>query len=224
MVFSYKRLKKCRIPAFAGVTALCLFAAMPVQAEVFQWGSPGNYVSMTFPDTWRRISDQQPNDVMTVIAPGGDNATCRIRVNEDRRALIYPREFAAAVQHVNYSQKFWDGYAGQLGASRVNSMTDNAGLGQAFASWADISFVTPDGRQMRAMTYAGVYNDEAYVFECSSTADSYLRWQSAFLDVLKSVDMRPQYTQTVNGNYRPFQKDAKWKIHSVYDKDMYLYP
>lgn len=210
---------------FLLLASVCgVIGAQPAHAEIFQWGNQGVTTTLTFPDTWRRVSDQQPDDVITILAPGTDNAMCRMRVNEDRRAVIYPRDYARTVQHINYSQDFWNGYAGQLGPSNINSVTNDAGVGRAFASWADISFVTYDGKQMRAMAYGGVYHDHSYVFECSSTAESYANWEKYFLSVLKSVDMRPEYMTSVNGNYRDFQNDPKLKIHGKWDKDLTLYP
>src|SRR5688572_19976009 len=116
--------------------ALATFA-VPAKAEIFQWGFPKVTLSMTFPDSWYRTAGQQPGDVLTVVAPGdNDLASCRLRVSEDRRTVIYPREFASAVQHVNYSRAYWDQYIGQYGAGVLNAYADDAGLGQSFATWA----------------------------------------------------------------------------------------
>ncbi len=221
MWFSYRN-KRCRIPAFAGMT-LCLLAAMPAKAEVYQWGNPGISLSVTFPDTWRRAANQKPDDVITIVAPS-DNATCRLRVREDRRFVIYPREFAAAVQRTNFSYPFWDDYAGEFSSARINQVADNQGVGRGFASSADLSFVADSGKQMRGIAYAANYNDNTYVFECSAETNAYGNWHNMFLSVLKSVDMRSEYTQQVNGTYRDFQNDGKWKIHGVREVDTYIYP
>ncbi len=216
-----------RFTKFLFIVTVLATVAAPARAEVFQWGDPDLNLSMTFPDTWRRVGNQQPDDVVTIAAPGSnDYATCRLRVSEDRRSVIYPREYAAAIQRKDYSFDFWEGYVGQYRAATINRVLDNASLGKEFASMADVSFISPAGPkvQMRGVMLAGVYNDHAYVAECSSEASVFEKWYRPFMGVIHSVDMRSEYTTTVNGGYRPFQKDGKWKIHAVQPQDLYFYP
>jgi hypothetical protein len=204
----------------------CTLFAFPAKAEIYQWGNPNVTLSMTFPDDWRRTSGQQPGDMVTVVAPGdNDLASCRLRVSEDRRSVIFPREFANTVQHINYSRDYWDAYIGEYRAAMVNGYADDAGLGRGFATWADVSFISPAGTkaQMRGMVYATVYNDTAYVFECSAEASAYPKWYNRFLSVLKSVEMRPEYAKNVNGYYRKFQNDGKLLIHGEKNTDLFVY-
>jgi hypothetical protein len=217
-----------RYAKFLLLTTVCaVFVANAAKAEVYQWGNPGISLTVTFPDTWRRVGNQQPDDVMTIAAPGDfDYATCRLRVNNDRRFVIYPRAYAAAVQHKNFSHDFWEGYSGQYRSAQINQVVDDAGLGQGFGSWADISFVAPSGPkvQMRGIMFAANYNDNTYVFECSSEASTFGKWFDPFSAVLNSIDMRPEYTTKVNGHYRDFQNDGKWKIHGQREIDLFIYP
>ncbi len=196
------------------------------KAEVFKWRDPKVQVSITFPDDWRRIASQQPDDIVTIAAPGAnDHAECRLRVSSDRRFLIYPREYAGSIQRTSYSRDFWSDYVGQYGSALLYSVGDNAGLGNGFASWADVSFVTPSGPKMqkRGIMYATVYNDHTYVLECSAQTDAFAKWYHPFLSVLKSVDMRDEYALEINGKYRPFQDDGALLIHGKKDVDLFVY-
>ncbi|MCC7305808.1 MAG: hypothetical protein IT558_06065 [Alphaproteobacteria bacterium] len=210
----------------AGISVLCLAGAQPASAEIFYWQDPETKLSVTFPDTWLRVSNQQPEDLWTVAAPGAnDYATCRLRVDEDRRFVIYPREYADSIQRLNYSRKFWDDYVGQFNGAVINAVHDNAGLGQGFASWADVSFISSSGAsvQKRGIMFASVYNDKAFVLECSAEASVYEKWMRPFLSVVKSVDFRTEYSTRLNGYYRPFQYDGRIKIHNRRDIDLYVY-
>ncbi len=196
------------------------------KAEVFKWRDPKVQLSLTFPDDWRRVASQQPGDVITIAAPGAnDHAECRMRVSDDRRFLIFPREYAGAIQRTSYSKQFWETYTGQFGSSVLYSVGDNAGLGNGFASWADVSFTTTAGQkvQKRGIMYATVYNDHSYVLECSAETSVFSKWYHPFLSVLKSVDMRDEYAMEINGKYRPFQNDGELFIHGEKDVDLYVY-
>lgn len=209
------------------ITVVCGVAgAGSAAAEVFKWQDPQTKLSITFPDDWRRIGNQQPDDIVTIAAPGAnDHAECRIRVREDRRFVIYPRDFADSIQRVNYSFDFWEKYIGAFDGAVINEVRDNGGLGNAFASWADVSFIAPGATkvQKRGIMFAGVYNDHAYIYECSAENEAFMKWYHPFLSVLKSVDMRPEYTANVNGHYRDFQNDPVLRIYGERPVDLYIY-
>jgi hypothetical protein len=199
---------------------------LPAAAEVFKWQDPTTKISVTYPDTWRRVGNQQPDDIITIAAPGHDDyASCRLRVREDRRFVIYPRSHADAIQRINYSRNFWDVYVGEFDGAVIHETRDNGGLGNAFASWADVSFISPGATkvQKRGIMYAGIYNDKAYIYECSAEVQAFDRWYHPFLSFLKSVDMRHEYATEVNGNYRPFQNDRVLKIYGQKPIDLYIY-
>ncbi len=216
-----------RISKILLITAMYVTAGVSsAKAEIFKWQDETTKVSITFPDDWRRVSNQQPNDVITIVAPGeNDYAECRLRVKEDRRFVIYPREFADEIQRTSVSKEFWEKYVGEYRSALIYAVGDNAGLGNGFASWADVSFVSPAGAkvQKRGLAYATVYNDTAYVLECSAEASVFQKWYHPFLSVLKSVDMRDEYATTVNGHYRDFQNDGKLRIHGEKDVDLFIY-
>lgn len=199
-------------------------AGSPASADVFFWRDADTNLSVTYADTWRQTSNQKPDDIFTVLAPGDNQyAACRVRVREDRRFVIYPRRNAAAIQRQNYSRDFWDSYVGEFNGAVINNVWDNAGLGDGFASFADISFITSVGPkvQKRGLMFATVYNDKAYIAECSSETGAFVDWYKPFLSFVKSVDFRDEYHIHGNGWYRDFTQDGPLRIMGRKDIDLY---
>jgi hypothetical protein len=208
------------------LAAVCVGMGAPAKAqEVFYWSDPHTEFSVTFPDEWRQISNQKPDDVLTIAAPGTDNAECRLRRREDRRSVIYPRDFAPEVQRTSYSIDFWEKYLGEYDNAVVNAGRDNAGLGKGFASYADASYLAVVGPRvpMRGIMLGGVYNDKSYIFECSAAHAAFDQWHPYFLSILKSVDFRAEYSNRTNGYYRPFQNDPDIRIRNARPMDTYIY-
>lgn len=194
---------------------LVLILIAPVaQAEVFVWQDENTKLTVAYPDRWGMTSNQKPDDVLTILAPEnqgqGDQAACRLRVNQDGRFKIYPRRLADAVQRVNVSKEFWTDYMNEFSDPVLVNVTDNAGLGDGFAGMAQARF-TPAGPapviRKQGLMLATIYNDKAYVFECSARSSAYPQWHGAFLSILKSVSFRPEYHADVNGHYRNFMGD-----------------
>lgn len=215
---------KFPLKTLALAVVLASVAGSPASADVFFWRDAGTNLSVTYVDTWRQINNQKPDDIFTVAAPGDNEfATCRVRVREDRRFVIYPRRDAAAIQRQNYSREFWDGYVGEFAGATINGVWDNAGLGDGFASFADVSFIPAVGpkAQMRGLMFATVYNGKAYIAECSSEASVYGDWYKPFLSFVKSVDFRNEYHIHGNGWYRDFTQDGPLRIRGRKDIDLY---
>lgn len=207
------------------VILIPLVAGAPARADVFKWQDPQVGLSVTFPDEWRRTSAQQPDDIITILAPGtADQAMCRIRVNGDRRFVVYPREYAASIQRTAVSRGFWENYVGAYDGAVINDMRDEAGLGSGFASWADVTFnsTVPEG-QKRGILFASNYGGRNFVFECSANHAAFDKWYPAFRSVLKSVEFKPAYAPRVNAGYRDFQNDGDLRIHGEKPLDLYIY-
>lgn len=175
------------------------------KAEQFFWQHPGTKLTVTVPDTWSMMHNQKPDDVLTFIAPSPDDfPVCRMRVRQDRRFIIYPHRFADSIQHLNYSQEFWDDYAGEFFGGVVQHYADDAGLGRGQGSFAEILFA-PDAAPLRArkaIAFAALYRDKAYILECSANAEDYERWLPAFMSVAKSVQFREEISQLPGGHYK----------------------
>ncbi len=214
------------IKSLAIAVLLLTGAVSPASADVFQWRDPDTRLTLTFPDTWRRIHNQKPDDIITIAAPG-DNAfaTCRMRVREDKRFIIYPRRFAGELQRINYTREFWEGYVGEYAGAEINGVWDQAQLGDGFASYADVSFISAVGpkAQMRGIMFATVYNGTVYIAECSSEAEAYSSWYEPFLSVVKSVDFRDDYRVKPHQWYRNFLEDDVIRIRGKKDVDLYTY-
>lgn len=202
----------------AFIVFLLIFAFSPTlaRAEVFVWQDEDTKLTVSYPDRWGMVSDQKPGDVLTVLAPvasNGDDAGCRLRTRVDGRFKIFPRKLAGAVQRTQVSQKFWDMYVQEFTNPVVQSVTDNAALGDGFASMAQVSFTPANAAtyantdRRQGMMLATIYNDKAYVLECSTAAGHYADWQDQFMSILKSVSFRREYASPANGHYRDFLSD-----------------
>lgn len=214
------------LKSLALAAVFLVMTGVSASAEPYVWRDPDTHMTMSFPDTWKRISNQQPDDVLTIAAPGdGEGAICRMRVRADRRFVIYPREYADEIQRTNYSRPFWEGYVGEYAGAEINGVWDNAGLGDGFASFADVSFISASGPKMqkRGLVFATVYNDKVYITECSAEAGAFEHWYEPFLSVVKSVDFQDGYHTNLHGWYRDFMKDPVIRIRGRKDVDLYTY-
>lgn len=217
---------KTSVKSFLVTASLVLIGASQASAEVFVWRDADTELSLSYPDTWRQIHNQQPDDIWTVAAPGDNQfASCRMRVREDKRFLVYPRQYSDEVQRLNYSREFWEKYISEFDGAVINGVWDNGALGDGFASFADISFNTSAGPkvQKRGLMFAGGYNDKLNILECSSESQVYDQWYKPFLSIAKSVDFKAEYHMYPNGWYRNFLKDPVLRIQNRKDIDLYTY-
>ena len=164
-------------------------------AEVFYWKDADTKMSFTYPDRWDVRHNQRPDDIYAVAAPGVNNhAICRLRVRDDN------------IQRIAYSNDFWDSYLGEYNDVTMRRVYDDAGLGRGFASFAEADYTTALGPKMekRAIMFASLYNNNAYILECSAEKHSYHKWHNSFLSVVKSVNFRKEINEAKNGYYRNF--------------------
>jgi hypothetical protein len=191
-------------------TAFMAFV-VPAKADYAVWTDVHTGTTVSYPDTWKPINNQQPNDFLTLSLPSGeDNAVCRIRADEDKRFMIYPNRLRGDVQQVEFSNNFWDQYTASYDQVNVLRQADGAGLGQGFASIALISYTTPPDEPYAVR--AGImevanYFDKTYVAECSVAANSYSRWHQSFLSFFKTVTFKKSYHELKVGNHWNFLKD-----------------
>jgi hypothetical protein len=207
------------------ILALLAFCAVApaAHADYFKWQDPKTGASLTFPDTWRMVNNQQPDDLVTVLGPSqADYPVCRLRARGDNRFTVYPVEYSNPVQDVAYNQKFWEEYTAEYHNVQLHSYRDNANLGRAFASMVMASFATVnDPYVMRTgQMWAGVYHDTAYILDCSSTNASFMTWQGDFVAIAKSVDMRKAIDGRVTGDYpHDFLHDRRpWYQHGMAER------
>lgn len=188
----------------------------PAHADYFVWQDPKTGVELTYPDTWKRIANQKPDDMLTIMAPkmtpdDTDQAICRLRTRSDKRWMVYPVWHAADVQRFAYNQTFWDDYLAEYDNTQVRLYKDDAALGKAFASSIVARFSRAVPKEPRiarlGQMWAGVYYDTAYILDCSARAGAFQTWQPDFVSIAKSVDMRKVMHELATGHYRNFVKD-----------------
>lgn len=195
------------IPAIA----ILLATAVPAKADYFAWADQKTGVELTYPDTWKQLNNQQPDDVITLgVLSGDDKATCRVRVNKDERYKIFPNRFDADIQKVSYSQPFWDEYNATYSNVTTHMFREVTGLGKGFGSMEVITYAMPPDEMPDYRTgilFVGFYANKAYVAECSSTSQSYSKYHTQFLDFIKSIDFKKEVHELTVGNYRDFLND-----------------
>lgn len=206
---------------FLTLTALSigvLACASAAKADVFYWQDPESGASLTFPDRWAQVNNQNPGDVLTIRAPGDNEfAECRLNVQPEGRFKIFPIGYSAEIQRLNISDAFWDQHFAAYDNAQIGKVSDDAGLGRGFASWATASYTTAKGAKMNktAMAYASYYNNNIYTIECSAEQAAFSKWYNPFLSVVKSVNFEKTTNHNFEGYYRPFLSDKKLKIRGA---------
>lgn len=208
------------LTAFILITATITSA----QAEVCFWQHPGTKMSMTAPDSWHMVHNQKPDDILTFIGPSQEAfPVCRMRIRQDRRFLIFPYRYAKNIQHLYYSDDFWEAYAGEFLEGEVTLASDNAGLGRGRGSFAEIEFM-PDAApkvKRKAVAFVTLHRDKAYILECSAAHEFYMQWLPAFLSVAKSVEFKADIAQMPGGHYKPLHGARAIEIAGEREVDTY---
>ncbi len=205
------------------------FSGGQAQAEVFVWKHDITQVSLTYPDAWRHVNNQKPDDVLTIVAPtnadgSNDFAACRMRVREDRRFAIQPARYAEQIQRESFSFDFWEAYAGEYNNTRIVEVRDGAGLGREVASMADFTFesVSDPDVQKRGLAFASLYNNRLHIFECTAAIDAFMGWVPEFRKIMHTVDLSRIGNGKPQGQYRNFTKDKRLAIHGP-DSQPYMF-
>lgn len=212
------------LPLLSALLGLTALAPVVAHADYFFWQDPKTGASLTFPDNWRMINNQKPDDLVTLIGPSQDDRPiCRLRARGDNRFTVYPVWYSGDVQDVAYNRNFWEAYTGEYDNVNLRLYDDNAGIGKAWASMAVATFTeaTPKDEDTKrtSQMWSGVYHDDAFVFDCSSTSVSFDKWQPDFTGIAHSVDMRKVIHENVNGHYRDFVTEQKVMTHPVMNGD-----
>ncbi len=205
---------------------ICSAFVSTAQAEQFFYEDRQERFTMTFPDTWKRVANQKADDQITIAGPGlGDYATCKVRVRDDRRFVIFPGKFDSDVQKIAYSRNFWNDYLGDYNEIVVDTFKDGSGLGLGYATMAEASYETAEGPlvRKRGMMFASLYHDQLYVVDCSSHESVYQKWRPAFLSIVKSVDFGSVRHAKPHGHYRGFDSDPKIAIEGAKKLDVYKF-
>lgn len=208
-----------------GVAVAGCFSAGQANAEVFVWKHDITQISLTYPDAWRHVNNQKPDDILTILAPtnadgSNDRAACRMRVREDRRFAIHPAGYADEIQRDNFSFDFWEEYGGEFNNTRIVEVRDGAGLGREVASMADFAFESAlePGVLKRGLAFASLYNNRLHIFECSANLDAFMGWVPEFRKIMRTVDLSRIGNGKPHGYFRNFTIDKRLAIHGPYSE------
>jgi len=205
---------------FLSVVIVFLFP-FSVRADVFVVDNERAKFSASFPDDWKIVNNQKPNDVLTIMAPGQvDEAQCRVRVQSDQRFGLYPVSFSAAVRDEVLSQKFWESYLTEYFDSTLVNVKPHVGFGRGFGSMAEVRFTTAVGTELdkHGLIFASLYGNRLYVAECAARMEYFSKWRRAFMGVVKSIDFDKVAHELPRGNYREFS-DSALKIYGPHNID-----
>jgi hypothetical protein len=213
---------------FTFLTIVLMFAFNgAARADYFLWEDSKTGLSFTFPDTWQVVQNADPEDLLTVMAPGGrGHAQCRIRSEIDGRYKIYPPRYDWAIQKIDFSFDFWNKYLKEYQNSEIVSIQNGAGLGRGYAGYAVAEYVGEvPGPEMRrkGLMFVSLYHDRQFVLDCSSHEDAFSRWKSLFLSVAGSVDYKKTHYEMTTGNYRNFLKDSDIILKGTEGEEVYSY-
>ncbi|MGH1403398.1 MAG: hypothetical protein ACRBDL_04080 [Alphaproteobacteria bacterium] len=194
----------------AAFCSLALSLPSKGQAEVYYIENSIERFSVSFPDSWKKVNNQKPDDKLTMIGAGHNTfAECRVSINNDRRFVIYPGDFDPEIQRLEVSSEFWDNYLSDFNNVEVEMFKDNAGLGFGHASVSEAFYETSESAivRKRALMFASLYHDQLYVLECSAEESVYHRWRPTFLSVAKSMNFKKVTHERMQGHYRDFTKE-----------------
>lgn len=216
-------LKSLFLLGFVGLVAV----SHQAKADVFVWQNQDKDVSVVFPDRWGIVNNHQYDEILRIAAPSikgqHEEAQCRIRVRDDHRFSMHPISHSDEIQRVHFSDDFWSEYVSEFAGARIHQVTNNAGLGRGFASFADITFESQEHPKMirRGIAFASLYQSQLHIFECSAEQSAYDKWHYSFLGILKSIDFKSK-EPLKRGFYRDFYK-GKTTIEGRTPLDFYTF-
>lgn len=197
---------------------LCVVLTTPAHAYYFEWQDPDSKMQVNIPDTWKRVANRNSADTVTFRAPGqNEHAGCRLNIEEDYRYAVYPESVSDHVQNLYFDYGFWENHAlTQFKHFKVHDVKKRMGLGNGFATLADISYV-PYGvpKHMRGLMMASHYNNKTYVWECFAETTAFYPWYETFMTVLSSVRFPKEIHELPGGDYRNFLHDDVLRIEAL---------
>lgn len=206
---------KKNILSITVVSVVLAVFVSPAQAERFFWQDPKSGATLSYPDSWTRISDHYSGDVITVRAPGEfDFAECRLNVQPEGRFKIYPVGYSGEIQRQYVSAPYWEDFFSTYNDVVFGDLRDNAGLGRGVASLVTARYETATAMRMlkRSVAFASYYNNNIYTIECSAEQSVYDRWEPVFKSIINSVEFKKTTNHDYTGYYRDFLADKPLKI------------
>ncbi len=202
---------------FSAVVLGALIGAFASQAEAstFVWKDAPNGYTVSFPDTWRIQTEDEPTTRLRIAAPiKEDMATCRVQVEPDGRLKVYPKRLVDEAVVATFDRSFWEGEIARFEDAEMTGFYAPAsisGKGDATATSFSYNQDMGDGNKvaMYGIMIGGIYGDSRYVLNCSSKREAYERWVDLFASVMDSVEFDDRYHPFATGYYRAFLNDPK---------------
>ncbi|MEM6781515.1 MAG: hypothetical protein AAF569_06595 [Pseudomonadota bacterium] len=194
---------------------LTLFLLIPqtAKADYYLWEDPKSHFTLTFPDTWKRTSNQNVDDIITVVGPSTNGyPKCVVKTRDDKRYVIFPPSYGRSIQKEAVSTPFWQTYLGEYQDYNLSKVVDDAGLGRWHASYALAGYTDNDGtvfEKRGSIMFASLYYDTMFIVECSALEHAFNDWYFPFMGIIKSVDFKKTYNEIPTGHYRNFLKKAE---------------
>lgn len=201
---------------FIAVAVLGMLVSSPAVADTFVWQDAKHDYTMSFPDVWRIQTEDTPATRLRIAGPiAEDRAACRMQVEEDGRALIYPKRLTDEAVVALLDQNFWEGYIAQYENARITDYFAPASMGGKGDATAVKFSYTDNKTPMYGVMIGSVYGGKLYVASCGSTFEAYNKMAPVFAGILGSVDLKSKYHPFAIGYYRDFLADPKLVLPRV---------
>ena len=205
---------------------LFVFAPFTAHAHYVVWGDAEYRFHLSFSDLWKQQGGMPKDGRIQVLAPGGDDATCKVFAREDKRFTIYPRDYMTEVvaQEVNWD--YWEQAVSNY--DDLYFYYDNyGGLGAGDARYTLVDYIDTSGTEpvrKRAMVFASIYADLHMMVHCSAAIKNFEKYAADFGQVITSIQFEPRYARQYNGYYRDFLKKKEYGQHWFEPLFLFLIP
>ncbi len=194
------------------VFALALFACglSTAKADTFVWQDPKGDFTMSFPDTWRVQTPDTPSTKLLIAGPvAPDKEHCRMMVQPDGRANIYPKRLMDEAVDDYLTEDFYRGVIGQYDSAQITVYYPSTSLGDKGDATAARYVYNDNGTPMYGLMMGSLYGGNRYVISCAADSRNYERWAGLFASIIGSVQFKDKYHPFAIGYYRDFLADPK---------------
>ena len=197
-----------RVLVFALALLACGMGS--AQADTFVWQDPKGDFTMSFPDTWRVQTPDTPSTMLLVAGPvAPDKEHCRMMVQRDGRANIYPKRLLDEAVDDYLTEDFYRGQIGQYDDAQITVYYPSTSLGDKGDATAARYVYNDNGTPMYGMMMGSLYGGNRYVVSCAADSRKYERWAGLFASIIGSVQLKDKYHPFAIGYYRDFLADPK---------------
>ncbi|MDB5477533.1 MAG: hypothetical protein JWM96_28 [Alphaproteobacteria bacterium] len=205
---------------------VCLFTASTAHAHYNAWNDGEFDYNLAYPDTWKEQGGLPGDGRIKMMAPGADGASCTVFAKQDRRFVIYPRDYMLDVVAQEIQWSYWEQAVANY--DDLYFYYDNYGaLGGGDARYTLVDYIdrtTEPGIRKRALIFATLYGDLHMMTMCSSPIETFDSHVTDFGQITDSIQMKPRYTPNIRGYYRDFLETKEYNHHWYEPIVMFFYP